>query len=50
MLGKVEVTIGGDVGYDVSSSSLSFTTPEPGTAVGIASLGLIGLMTRRRRL
>lgn len=49
MLGKVEVTIGGDTGYDSSFSSLSFTTPEPGTAVGIASLGLIGLMTRRRR-
>ena len=49
MLGKVEVTIGGDTGYDISYSSLSFTSPEPGTAVGIASLGLIGLMTRRRR-
>ncbi len=49
LLGKVEITIGGDAGYDISFSSLSFTTPEPGTAVGIASLGLIGIMMRRRR-
>lgn len=50
LLGKVEVTVGGLAGYDITFEEFSFNNvPEPGTAIGIASIGIIGFMTRRRR-